>query len=621
MNALDIIVSLLRGAHVAALVSLLGTLTFVAFVAPPRSSHLRRVLLRLVWISAASALVTGVAWLQVDAAVIADADNLATALNAVPVVALQTQYGRWFLLRCAVLVAVPLVSRIRRIGIATALILSGIALAMQPMLGHAGAIGGGVEVEMVASEVLHLLAAGAWLGGLVPLFIAVGNLPQAEAAATCRNFTPIGLSAVLVLAGTAVVQIAQFAGGMPGLFGTTYGHIALVKLALFLVLLTLAALNRFLLTDRLAATPHSTTLHMRLSVAAEAALGALVVVTAGLLASSTPGTHEQPVWPFPWRPSLAAFADPGLRRELIIALVATTCGLAVAVAALGLRRRRWFAFGMGLAVVIMSIPRLGWLFVPAWPSSFFSSPSEFAATAIVHGEKLYGANCVICHGLHGHGDGPAASSLPMAPLDLTAEHLWAHTDGDLYWYIAHGFTTQDGKVAMPGFAGTLSDEAIWDLIDYLHAHNDGEGMQRTGKWPHPLPVPQFDAACADGRTVDLDDLRGRPLRIIAAAEELPAKAVLDVTTIVVTKSRAIRPLDRVCVATEPQTWTALAILLGLPPDDLAGAQVLADQNGVLREAWRPEEALPDSAALAATVRDITAHPIAIPAAGGHVHRQ
>ena len=37
---------------------------------------------------------------------------------------------------------------------------------------------------------------------------------------------------------------------------------------------------------------------MRLSIAAEMVLGALVVITAGFLASLTPGTHEQPVWPF-----------------------------------------------------------------------------------------------------------------------------------------------------------------------------------------------------------------------------------------------------------------------------------------------------------------------------------
>ena len=168
-----------------------------------------------------------------------------------------------------------------------------------------------VGAELIASETLHLLAAGAWLGGLLPLFIAVRMLPHEGAANACRSFTPIGLAAVLLLAGTAVVQVVELMGGLPGLFGTSYGHVALVKLALFLVLLSLAALNRLVLTERLASNPSGAARwHMGLSILCEMVLGAAVIVTAGLLASLTPGTHEQPVWPFPWRPSMAAFEVP-----------------------------------------------------------------------------------------------------------------------------------------------------------------------------------------------------------------------------------------------------------------------------------------------------------------------
>ena len=71
-----------------------------------------------------------------------------------------------------------------------------------------------------------------------------------------------------------------------------------MKLGLFVVLLALAALNRLVLTDRLAGSAPARGALMRLSIAAEMVLGALVVITAGFLASHTPGTHEQPVWPF-----------------------------------------------------------------------------------------------------------------------------------------------------------------------------------------------------------------------------------------------------------------------------------------------------------------------------------
>jgi putative copper export protein/mono/diheme cytochrome c family protein len=621
MSAIEILASLLRGIHVGALVSLFGTLLFLAVV------QALPVLLRLARASAACGLIAGIAWLVVETAEIAGADGVATTLHAVPVVALQTQFGQWLLLRLVLLLALLLVLRIRTAGIAFAIVIAGVALAVQPILGHAGAIGDGLGIELIASEALHLLAAGAWLGGLLPLFITIGTLPHEQAAMACRSFTPIGLSAVLILAGTAVVQTAEFMGGLPGLFGTGYGHVALVKLGLFVVLLVLAALNRLVFTDRLAGTDSlAARRHMRVSIATEAVLGALVVITAGFLASQTPATHEQPVWPFAWRPSLTAFSDPDLRRELVIALIAAAGAIAIGIAGLLWRRIRWFALAASLTMLVLAVPHLDLLLVEAYPSSYFTSPTEFAATAIAHGAKLYAANCTTCHGVDAHGDGPAAQSLPLRPADLTAEHFWAHSDGELYWFISHGFDAPEGGIAMPGFVSALSSEARWDLIDYLRAHNAGESMRRSGKWTHPLPVPQFDAECADGKTIDLDDLRGRVLRIIAASGDAQAEPVspagVDVTTVFAMPNRTARLNSSSCIASEPETWTALAIILGVTADTLAGAQILVDQNTWLRAAWRPGDPgdWSDPRSLEAVIRDIAAHPIAIDSAGAHVHR-
>jgi putative copper export protein/mono/diheme cytochrome c family protein len=632
MSMLEICVALLRGTHVAAMVSLFGTLVFLAVVAPAamaeapnEAARLRSVLLRLARISAACGLILGIVWLTVESAVIAGADSTAMTLHALPVVALQTQFGQWLLVRFGLLAAVFAALTVRRGGLAAGTVLAGIALAVQPMLGHAGAIGGSVGIELIASETLHLLAAGAWLGGLLPLFIAIGILPNQAAATAGRSFTPVGLAAVLILAGTAVVQVAEFMGGLPGLFGTGYGHVALVKLGLFIVLLALAGLNRLVLTDRLAGSaPHPGRRHMRASIAIEAVLGTLVVLTAGFLASHTPGTHEQPVWPFAWRPSVLALYDPDLQLEVIPALIAAIGAVVIAVIGLLWRRIRWPALAVSVVILALSVPHLDLLFVEAYPTSFYTSPTEFAATAIVHGEKLFAANCTTCHGVDGRGDGPAAKSLPLRPADLTAEHFWAHSDGELYWYLAHGFEAPQGGIAMPGFGGSLSTEARWDLIDYLRAHNAGESIRTSGKWTHPLPVPQFDANCADGRTLDLDDLRGRLLRIIAVSEEAqtaPAPPTdIDVTTILVTRNRSIKPNALSCIASEPETWAAFAILLGVSPDALAGAQILADQNAWLRAAWRPGESddWTDPRLLAAKLRDIAAHPIVI-TASAHVH--
>ena len=82
---------------------------------------------------------------------------------------------------------------------------------------------------------------------------------------------------------------------------------------------------------------------------------------------------------------------------------------------------RWPALVVAAITLALAIPHLDLLFVQAFPTSFYTSPTEFAATAIVHGAKLFAANCVVCHGAEGRGDGPAAKSLPWPPADLTAD--------------------------------------------------------------------------------------------------------------------------------------------------------------------------------------------------------
>jgi mono/diheme cytochrome c family protein len=364
---------------------------------------------------------------------------------------------------------------------------------------------------------------------------------------------------------------------------------------------------------------------MELSIAAELTLGVLVVITAGFLASLTPGIHEQPVWPLPWRLNPEAFVDPATRSIVLIGTIGVVAGVGVTAASAAWRRVRWLGLAAGMVILASALPEIGALFIPAYPTSFFTSPTEFAATAIAHGARLFATDCAICHGSEGHGDGPSAKSLPLPPADLTAAHFRAHDDGDLYWYIAHGFTAPDGATAMPGFSGRLSNEAIWDLIDYLRAHNAGYGLRQTGHWPQAVQVPLFDVQCANGQAMDLDDLRGRALRIVAASgderPDAPLPADADVTTILVMRNAMMKPARGACVATEPQVWTALAIVVGSTPDALAGTQVLVDRAGWLRAVWRPGD-VEDWArpgVFSKRLRQILAQPLASAPAPAHMH--
>jgi putative copper export protein len=140
---------------------------------------------------------------------------------------------------------------VRLAGRYLTLVLVVIALALQCMIGHAGATAGAIGDGLVLSESLHLLAAGIWLGALLPLWLSLRALAPAQAVLVCERFTPIGLACVLVLAGTGFAQGLALISSLTALFGSQYGHFAVLEITLFAVALALAALNRLWLTDRL----------------------------------------------------------------------------------------------------------------------------------------------------------------------------------------------------------------------------------------------------------------------------------------------------------------------------------------------------------------------------------
>ncbi|MBV8398661.1 MAG: CopD family protein [Acetobacteraceae bacterium] len=632
MSVIDLAQGIVRGAHMISLVSAFGTLIALAVVMPAAFAKAdqtgeptRASLVRLARYSTVLALLTGLAWLVIQTRIIAGADSIGDTLHALPIVAVHTQFGRLLIARCVVLTAMLPLLGARRTGLGIAICLAGTALGIQPAIGHAGAVGGSAGAALMGSELMHLLAAGAWLGGLLPLLIVLSSLPEQAAITAFRGFSGVGIPAVLIIAGTALVQINALVGGLPGLLGTAYGHVALLKLVLFLVLLSLALMNRFALTARLAGpSPLTARRHMRLSVSLEMLIGALVVTAAAFLASTSPGVHEQAVWPLSWRPSLSAFAEPILRSEVTIALIGLAAAVTVLAVGLFWRRFRWPLLAAAVILLALAVPHLGLLIVPAYPSSFFTSPTEFAASAIAHGAKLYAMNCVGCHGTSGHGDGPLAQTLAVPPADLTAEHLWSHTDGELFWYISHGIDGPHGALTMPGFAGKLSSEARWHLIDFVRALNAGESMRTSHTWSHPVPVPQFDAECAGGSNTDTEALRGRTLLITLEMDEeppLPAlPAGIALATVVIARNSALKPDSIACVARDPDLWTDFAILLGVPEEALGGTRILVDRNEWLRGVWRPDDPTKPGP-LVQTIQDIDTHPLAVSAVGGHAHHR
>jgi mono/diheme cytochrome c family protein len=440
------------------------------------------------------------------------------------------------------------------------------------------------------------------------------------ASEACNRFTPIGLACVLMLAGTGFAQGFELIGSVPALLGTQYGHFAVLKITLFVVALMLAVLNRLWLSDRVAADVAGARRHLRMSIGLETCLGLAIVIAAARMASSPPAAHTTPVWPLPWQLSLvAADEDPDISRGLVISLAVVGVVVGLMVAALVWRRLRWEALAILLLAVLVRVPSLMPLLIEAYPTSFQTSPTDFSAASIVRGQGLFSRNCVACHGPNGEGDGPAAAGLRIKPADLTQPHIWMHSDGEMFWWLSHGIEDPEGGLAMPGFAGALSSDDIWALIDYVRAHAAALAMRQRSAFDVPLQAPSFPIACAGLPASRTADLRGRAVHVVTGDDESPAQSGASLVTLNLRDGAA--PAAGSCVAATSAAWPAYAVLTDLPPDQLAGAEYLVDPNGWLRAVHRPDAAggWQTREKLFAAVRAIDAKPIQPPSGGSHEH--
>jgi len=463
-----------RGLHLAAALSAFGTLGFGALLAPAGDEIVRRRLTALARISVALAWLGALIWLPLQAASMAGAPDADGAFAALPTVLFDTGFGRALLLRLALLGVAALLAGPTRSRITWGLagVLAGAACALQAKMGHAAAA---EDLLLPAATILHILAAGLWLGGLLPLLLVLRDTPD-----MARRFSGLGLLCVLTLGVTALAQFWVLIGGIAGLIGTGYGRIALAKLALFLLLLGIAALNRFRLTPALSGTdPARAARRLRLSIAIETGIGLLVLLAAAGLATQPPAIHDQPDWPFALRPDPDALADPRLYRQTLLTLAAIGGAAVLVIAGLVRRRLLWAAVPLAaLLCAAAPLPPLRLLVTPATPTSYYTAPEGVTAASIRLGAALFQTQCADCHGSDRRGQGPLVSG-PARPPDLTTSLVWERAEGDLFWRIGHGIAAPDGRQTMPGFADRLDESGLWALIDYLRAGAPGS----TGPGP------------------------------------------------------------------------------------------------------------------------------------------
>jgi putative copper resistance protein D len=311
-----------RAIDFAAAILISGTAVFSVLVAEPmwhrsdtlwapRSAPYREQIARIVWLGLGIVVASGAARLVLVAADIAGESWMDVIRDGMVWSVLnETQFGivsQLRLLLFAVLAGLLLSERKRgdtavwyRVLIALA---GASSLALLAWTGHAsGASGAGADVHLV-SDVLHVLAAGVWVGGLVPLALFLRQAGRttdderiAVYAQVLRRFSNLGVIAVAMLLASGFINTWFLTDHLRALIGTDYGRVLQIKIGLFLAMVCLAAVNRLCLLKKI---PNGEDMQrkvqtlrlLRRNTILEIVLGSAVIYIVGVLGTTPPAGH------------------------------------------------------------------------------------------------------------------------------------------------------------------------------------------------------------------------------------------------------------------------------------------------------------------------------------------
>jgi putative copper resistance protein D len=186
------------------------------------------------------------------------------------------------------------------------------------------------RLPLAAADLLHMVAAAAWIGG-IPYFLVA--LSQAREGLLWRRigrrFSLMSMGAVALLLVGGVVMAVPYVGSLEGLYGTAYGVMVATKALLLGCLLLLGAMN-FFVVERLRRNAQTPITRLRRFAEVEIGVGLTVLFAAASLTSLPPAAdltddraslHEiverlTPHWPRLESPSHASLAIPELQARL-----------------------------------------------------------------------------------------------------------------------------------------------------------------------------------------------------------------------------------------------------------------------------------------------------------------
>ena len=284
-----------RFAHYSSVLVLFGAALFPLYSPLPVVPTFVKPYNRLLQLSALSALISLIAWFEFTAATMAGDAHAMLDVSVLTVIIKTMSFGKLWLGRLG-LVVFLLVIVPRQLSLFSywlAPLLSALLLVSLAGTGHAQEPQvAGWQWHTVADGV-HLLAAGAWLGALWPLAFTLRTQNRNHIAALLLRFSAVGQIAVGVLFLSGVLNSWFLVDSFNQLVATTYGKLLSLKIALFLVMLGLAAANRFWITPEITLSPLGNDdnvwlVRLRKHVVAEQLLGLFILGLVSFLGTLQP---------------------------------------------------------------------------------------------------------------------------------------------------------------------------------------------------------------------------------------------------------------------------------------------------------------------------------------------
>jgi copper resistance protein D len=235
---------------------------------------------RMIRLAAIGAVISAVVWLGCEGAELSGEPQGAFDPSTLTAVLTQTEFGRLWIFRLGlafVVAAGVFFMRMCRVGPRAMLSLaSGLLLVSLAGTGHAAS----EDALHRTGDIVHLAAAGIWLGGLCALGLR-GFVDHRSQRLEVVRFANVALAAVALLVVTGIAN-AAFLTDWRQIPNMAYGRVLLTKSALVLCMIGAAAMSR----RRLAA--HAAPVMLRRTVVLEQVFGALVLLATSILGTLSP---------------------------------------------------------------------------------------------------------------------------------------------------------------------------------------------------------------------------------------------------------------------------------------------------------------------------------------------